>query len=89
MEWIDRYWFELWGIFLMFLGTYVFIKRKVGVGYEFEKPKSYVRGKAAVLIGVIILIIGIWILANSTELRTNQCLEKGLEYSHESGQCSQ
>ena len=89
MEWIDKYWFELWGVFLILCGVYACVKRKVGIGFEFEKPKSYIHGKVAVLTGVIVIIFGIWILTNSSDLKMNQCIEKGLVYSQVSGQCAQ
>jgi len=87
MEWIDSNWFELCGLFIIFFGSCVVIKRKVSFGYEFEEPKLYLHGKAAILIGITIIIGGIWLISNSTDLKINQCLEKGFGYSHESGKC--
>lgn len=52
------------GMGVIAAGIYWIITRRVGIGIEGRPPAFFVRGNAAVLLGVIAVLIGTYILWN-------------------------
>lgn len=64
MEFIQKYWDQIFGILLSITGVVWIVKRNIPVGIEGREPMFHLKGKISVLIGVIIMIIGIMFIAN-------------------------
>ncbi len=61
---ISDVWSLLWSMGLIIIGFCFIFKKEVDVGFEGQNPIFRIKGAYAIIVGLIIVIIGIYILLN-------------------------
>jgi hypothetical protein len=85
---VENPWLLIWSIGLICLGIYWIVKRNAPVGIAGYPPSFYPRGKAAVLLGIVAIVVGL-ILAMDLpgQLRIDKCLDRGGRYDYQNDVC--
>jgi hypothetical protein len=83
-------WPQIWGIGAIGVGIYWIIRRNVPVGIEGYPSSFYVKGKGAIFMGVVAIIIGLIVAIDlPKQLWIDKCLDSGGRYDYESEVCNE
>lgn len=61
LDLLQKYWDQIFGIGLVVVGLAWIVKKSVPVGIEGRKPSFTLKGRSALLLGIIVLIVGLFI----------------------------
>jgi hypothetical protein len=64
LDLIQKYWDQIVGAILIFVGIVWIVKKKIPVGVEGREPLFHLKGNATIFLGAIIVIIGLLFLLN-------------------------
>lgn len=56
---MDIYWIKLLGIVMLVIGIVWIYRRQIPVGIEGRHPAFYIKGRWAILMGIIAILLGI------------------------------
>lgn len=81
-------WHYIWGAGLVGVGVYWIVKRNVPVRIAGYPSSFYAKGRGALLLGIVAIIIGLILALDLPEqLRIDQCLDRGGRYDYERDVC--
>jgi hypothetical protein len=76
------------GICAIVIGIVWIIKRNVPIGMEARPPSFYAKGKWAVILGILAIILGLFVgLEIPKQIRIDRCLDSGGSYNYETDKC--
>ena len=85
---MDIGWSQIWGTGVIAVGIYWIIRSNVPVGIEGRPPAFHAKGKWAVLLGIVAIVIGsIVALELPKQLKIDACLDSGGRYDYEQNGC--
>jgi len=81
-------WNLIFGIGVILVGIYWIIKRSVPVGIEGRNPSFIAKGKWAVLLGSIAILLGLFVAIDiPKQLKIDKCLDNGGSFNYETNFC--
>jgi hypothetical protein len=81
-------WNQIWGMSAIVVGIICIVKRNVPIGFESRPPSFYAKGKWAILLGVLIIILGLFIgLEIPKQMKIDRCLDSGGRYDYKADKC--
>lgn len=81
-------WNQIWGTGVIIIGIIWIIRRNVPVGFESRPPSFNAKGKWAILLGVLAIIVGLFIgLEIPKQIKIERCLDSGGSYNFETDKC--
>ena len=81
-------WNLIFGIGVILVGVYWIIKRSVPVGIEGRNPSFIAKGKWAVLLGSIAILLGLFVAIDiPKQLKIDKCLDNGGSFNYETNSC--
>ena len=81
-------WNLVWGVGVILVGVYWVIKRSVPVGIEGRDPSFIAKGKWAVLLGIIAIILGLFVAIDiPKQIKIDKCLDNGGSFNYETNSC--
>lgn len=88
MDTISEYWPQIWGVTIIIVGIYYILKQDIPAGWEGQPAAFHIRGKYAVIVGVIAILIGLTAALEIPKfLRVDACLDSGDKYDYEKDAC--
>ena len=85
---MDVPWQQIWGIGVIGVGIYWIVRRNVPVGIEGYPSSFYVKGKGAILLGVVAILIGLILAIDlPKQIRIDNCLDSGGRFDYERDVC--
>lgn len=61
---LDNVWPYVWSLGLIIIGIYIITKRKIEVGILGRPPVFYLKGRSAIIIGLLAVLVGLFVLLN-------------------------
>ena len=85
---VDIPWQQIGGIGVICVGIYWIVRRNVPVGIEGYPSSFYVKGKGAVLLGIVAILVGLIVAMDvPKQWRIDRCLDSGGRYDYERDVC--
>lgn len=85
---MDIAWSQVLGNGVIAVGIYWIIKKDIPVGIEGSPASFHAKGKWAVLLGVVAVVIGLVVALELPEqLKIDTCLDNGGRYDYEQNSC--
>lgn len=85
---MDIPWAQIWGMGAIVVGIYWILKSEVPVGIKGQPHSFYARGKWAVVLGVVAIIIGLVVSFElPKQVNIDKCLDNGGSYDYERDEC--
>lgn len=81
-------WNQVWGIGVIIVGIYWIIKMNIPVGIEGRPPKYFVRGKWAIVLSVLTILLGLFVaLEIPKQIQVDRCLDSGGSFDYKKNEC--
>lgn len=81
-------WNQIWGFGVVIVGIVWILKKDIPVGIQGKAPSFYVKGKIAVALGILTIILGLTVaLEVPKQIEIDRCLDSGGMYDYNKSKC--
>jgi hypothetical protein len=81
-------WNQIWGFGIVIVGIVWILKKGIPVGIEGKSPSLYVKGKFAVALGILTIMLGLTVaLEVPKQIQIDRCLDSGGTYDYDMSTC--
>lgn len=81
-------WNQIWGFGVVIVGIVWIFKKDIPIGIEGKTPSFYAKGKIAVALGVLTIILGLTVaLEVPKQIKIDRCLDSGGTYDYKKSTC--
>jgi hypothetical protein len=87
-EFFKAHWHQIWGTAVACFGVYFAYRRDIPVSFNNGRVLFHVKGKKAILLGLVISLLGIVVALNIPKFfKIDRCLDNGGRFDYEKSQC--